>query len=66
LAFSFAASACTYRESLQLVLSVLVGSVAIPIYWVQLEKIGASSQAERKVMFEQAFKMFDLYFGNKK
>ena len=38
-----------------LVLSVLVGSVAVPIYWVQLEKIGASSQAERKAMFEQAF-----------
>ncbi len=43
-----------------LVLSVLVGSVAVPIYWVQLEKIGASSQAERKAMFEQAFLLFDL------
>lgn len=43
-----------------LVLSVLVGSVAVPIYWVQLEKIGASSQAERKAMFEQAFSLFDL------
>jgi hypothetical protein len=43
-----------------LVLSVLVESVAVPIYWVQLEKIGASSQEERKIMFEQAFSLFDL------
>ena len=43
-----------------LVLSVLVGSVAVPIYWVQLEKIGASSQQERKAMFEAAFSLFDL------
>ena len=34
------------------VLSVLVESVAAPIYWVQLEKGGASSQAELKAMFE--------------
>jgi len=43
-----------------LVLSVLVGPVAVPIYWVQLEKIGASSQEERKAMFEAAFSLFDL------
>ncbi len=43
-----------------LVLSVLAGSVAVPIYWVQLEKIGASSQEERKAMFEAAFSLFDL------
>lgn len=43
-----------------LVLSVLVGSVAVPIYWVQLEKIGASSQEERKAMFETAFSLFNL------
>lgn len=43
-----------------LVLSVLVGSVAVPIYWVQLEKIGASSQEERKPMFEVALSLFDL------
>lgn len=43
-----------------LVLSVLAGNVAVPIYWVQLEKIGASSQEERKTMFEQAFKLFNL------
>jgi hypothetical protein len=43
-----------------LVLSVLVGSVAVPIYWVQLEKIGASSQEERKAMFEEAMLLFDL------
>lgn len=43
-----------------LVLSVLVGSVAVPIYWVQLEKLGASSQEERKAMFEEAFLLFNL------
>lgn len=43
-----------------LVLSILVGSVAVPIYWVQLEKIGASSQEERKAMFEAAFSLFNL------
>jgi hypothetical protein len=39
---------------------VLVEGVAVPIYWVQLEKIGASSQEERKAMFETAFLLFDL------
>jgi hypothetical protein len=43
-----------------LVLSVLVDDVAVPIYWVQLEKIGASSQEERKTMFEEASMLFDL------
>lgn len=43
-----------------LVLSVLVGSVAVPIYWVQLGKIGASSQEEREKLFETAFSLFDL------
>ena len=43
-----------------LVLSVLAGSVAVPIYWVQLEKLGSSSQEERKTMLEQAFTLFDL------
>ena len=43
-----------------LVLSVLAGPVAVPIYWVQLEKLGSSNQEERKAMFEQAFKLFDL------
>jgi hypothetical protein len=43
-----------------LVLSVLVGPVAVPIYWVQLEKIGASSQEERKAMFEKALSLSDL------
>lgn len=43
-----------------LVLSVLVGSVAVPIYWVQLEKQGASSQEERRAMFEKALSLFDL------
>jgi hypothetical protein len=43
-----------------MVLSVLAGSVAIPIYWKQLEKIGSSSQVERKELFEEAMKYFDL------
>lgn len=43
-----------------LVLSVLVGPVAVPLYWVQLEKLGASSQDERKAMFEAAFSLFNL------
>jgi hypothetical protein len=43
-----------------LVLSVLVGPVAVPIYWVQLEKQGSSSQEERQQMFEQAMKLFNL------
>jgi hypothetical protein len=43
-----------------LVLSVLVGSVAVPVFWVQLGKIGASSQEERKAMFEEAMLLFDL------
>ncbi|WP_044233699.1 transposase [Haliscomenobacter hydrossis] len=32
----------------------------IPIYWVQLQKLGSSSQEERKKIFEQVFKLFDL------
>lgn len=43
-----------------LVLSVLVNKVAVPIYWVQLGKIGASSQEERQMMFEKALQVFDL------
>lgn len=43
-----------------LVLSVLAGPVTVPIYWVQLEKLGSSSQQERKALFEQALKLFDL------
>ena len=43
-----------------LVLSVLVCNVAVPIYWVQLGKLGASSQEERKAMFEKALSLFDL------
>jgi hypothetical protein len=43
-----------------LVLSVLANGVAVPIYWVQLEKLGASSQVERKEMFEKALSLFDL------
>ena len=43
-----------------LVLSVLVGNVAVPIFWTQLDKAGASSQAERQAMFEEALALFDL------
>ncbi len=43
-----------------LVLSVIVGQVAVPLYWVQLEKIGASSQKERKAMFKKVLELFDL------
>lgn len=43
-----------------LVLSVLVNKVAVPLYWVQLGKMGASSQAERQTMFEKAMELFDL------
>lgn len=43
-----------------MVLSVLAGSVAIPIYWKQLEKIGASNQTERIDLFEEVVRLFDL------
>ncbi len=41
-------------------LSVLVGNATVPIYWKQLEKLGASSQEERKQMIDEAFGIFDL------
>lgn len=43
-----------------LVLTVLVNDVAIPIYWKQLEKIGASSQDERKALMDEASSILDL------
>lgn len=43
-----------------LVLAVLVGTVAVPIYWIQLGKIGASSQQEREDMLSDALKLFHL------
>ena len=43
-----------------MVLSVLAGGVAIPIYWKQLGKIGASNQAERQELLKQALDLFDL------
>jgi len=43
-----------------LVLSVLVGKVAIPIHWKLLGKLGASSQDERKEFFESAAKLLNL------
>ena len=41
-------------------LSVLAGSVAIPIYWKQLSKIGLSNQEERMELLEHALAHFDL------
>lgn len=43
-----------------MVLSVLAGSVAIPIYWKQLGKIGASNQKERQALLEEALEYFNL------
>jgi hypothetical protein len=43
-----------------MVLSVLAGSVAIPIYWKQLGKIGSSNQTEREQLLSEALKYFDL------
>ena len=43
-----------------LVLSVLAGSVADPIYWKQLGKIGASNQKERQALLAEALKHFDF------
>ena len=37
-----------------------MNKVAVPIYWAQLGKIGASSQGERQAMFEKALQVFDL------
>ena len=43
-----------------LTLSVLYGSVAVPIYWVDLSKLGISSVKERKRMFKRVFRHFSL------
>lgn len=43
-----------------MMLSVLAGGVAIPIYWKQLGKIGASNQAERQELLKKALELFDL------
>lgn len=43
-----------------MVLSVLACGVAIPIYWKQLGKIGASNQAERQELIRKALSLFDL------
>ena len=43
-----------------MVLSVLAGSVAIPIYWKQLSKIGSSNQKEREQLLSEALTHFDL------
>lgn len=41
-------------------LCVLVGDVAIPIWWEDLEKAGHSSQEERMAMVKQAMKRYHL------
>lgn len=43
-----------------MVLSVLAGGVAIPIYWKQLGKIGASNQEERQALLQEALALFDF------
>ncbi|MCB9081890.1 MAG: transposase [Lewinellaceae bacterium] len=43
-----------------MVLSVLAGSVAIPIYWKQLSKIGSSNQREREELMAEVLKHFNL------
>ena len=41
-------------------LGLLYQKVSIPIYWVDLQKLGISSQKERKKMFSRVFKYFNL------
>jgi hypothetical protein len=43
-----------------LTLSVEYGSVAIPIYWVDLAKLGISSEKERRALFKRVLRHFDL------
>jgi hypothetical protein len=43
-----------------MVLSILTGSVAVPIYWKQLDKLGSSSEKERQELFEEALELFNL------
>lgn len=43
-----------------LTLSILYQGVAIPIYWVDLERLGISSERERKKMFRRVFKFYEL------
>ena len=41
-------------------LGVLYQKVLIPIYWIDLKKLGISNQKERKKMFSRVFKHFNL------
>jgi hypothetical protein len=43
-----------------LTLSILYQGVAIPIYWVDLGRLGISSERERKKIFRRVFKCYDL------
>ena len=43
-----------------LTLSILYQGVAIPIYWVDLCRLGISSERERKKIFRRIFKLYDL------
>lgn len=41
-------------------LGILYKNVSIPVYWVDLQKLGVSSQKERKRMFRRVFKIFNF------
>jgi hypothetical protein len=43
-----------------LVLTLQVGEIAVPLYWMQLDKLGASSQIERMSFIEEVLTIFDL------
>ena len=43
-----------------LTLSVLYKGVAIPIYWIELSKLGISSQSQRKVLLRSVLKIANL------
>lgn len=43
-----------------LVLSILVGEVSVPIWWIELDKKGKSSYEERKRLMDKACSLFDL------
>ena len=43
-----------------LTLSVLYGGVSIPLYWMELGKLGISSQSQRKVLLKAVLKIANL------
>lgn len=49
------------QESVHLLtLAILIGGIALPIGWVDLAKIGHSSQSERIQLFDRLCELFDL------